>query len=390
MLFLFSIPIFERFTWALTEPLFFTLLFVNFIVYYLFLHSRKPGWVIGLGVATSILFLARYVGIFMAAVWLPAILLLTNPNRWLKNIFLFLVGLLPLMSIHLLRNYLLVGSINNRGIYLQGMPNAMGKIAPGLSVLEGWFTRTGDGLSSHVMTLIIICLLIVSLLAVCVINGVKLYKQPGIVDKDPGRQAILFPLSLALLIYIATVLLTVFYYDSQTLLDDRMLSPVYFFGLYFLMLVADIVYKKGWLAKILVLACLLAFLAFSVVKFINGSAVLRSDGQGFISAKWRVLPGVEYIRQTNRNPIYTDEPLMAYILTGKIAFQVPYTVIDESKPYEENYQHYDYMRTQLFESDGILVLFEDGCHTPIDQWTKTLIRDLRMIEEFANTCVYSP
>ncbi len=63
---------------------------------YLFQRSLNPGWVIGLGIATAILFLTRYVGIFMAAVWLPLIVLLSKQTNRLKNAILFLVGLLPL------------------------------------------------------------------------------------------------------------------------------------------------------------------------------------------------------------------------------------------------------------------------------------------------------
>jgi 4-amino-4-deoxy-L-arabinose transferase-like glycosyltransferase len=390
LLFLFSVPLFVRYTWALTEPLFFMLLFGNFVLYYFFLHTRKPGWVAALGFGTGILFLARYVGVYMAAVWLPAILLLSMPKTRLKNAFLFLAGLLPLMGIHLLRNYLLVGSLNNRGIYLQGMPNASAKMTPGLSVLEGWFTTTGEGLASHTVTLVILCLLAAALLAGLVLCGLKLFKLKDAVDSPSGREAILFPLILALILYAGTVLLTIFFYDSQTNLDERILSPLWFFGLYILILGAGLVSQKGRIQKILVLACLLAALIFSVIKFQKVSAVLRVDGQGFFSEKWRILPGMEYIRGTNRELIYSDEPLAIYILTGKVAYQVPYGVIDASRTYEQNYGNYDFMRDRLIDEKGLLVLFDSQCQAVDSEWLQLLTRDLHLVEAFADTCVYNP
>jgi 4-amino-4-deoxy-L-arabinose transferase-like glycosyltransferase len=390
LLFLFSVPLFVRYTWALTEALFFTLLIGNIVVYYLFLKTRRSGWVVALGLGTAFLYLTRYVSIYLLAVWLPAIYLLSTKKNRLKNIIVYLAGLFPLITIHALRNYLLVGSINNRSIYMKGMLNASSKVVSGLDVLESWFSINGESLASHTVTLVVVCLLAALLLVGLVLSGLKLRSKAAPSDHKPGREAILFPLFLVLILYVCTVLLTVFFYDSKTLLEDRILSPMYFFGLYILIIVADMIYRKGRLWMILTLVCLLACLAFSVGKFQYISKALRSDGQGYISEKWRVLPEMEYIRQTNHNLIYSNQPLVSYILTGKVVYQVPFTEISKNKTYTENYQHYDFMRAKLLESDGILILFDPHCSDLSNDWFRLLTRDLRLIEQFANSCVYSP
>ena len=109
------------------------------------------------------------------------------------------------------------------------------------------------------------------------------------------------------------------------MLDDRILSPVYFFGLYSIILVVSLFCNRGRIQNALILACMLVWLTLSVVKFKKETAILHLDGQGFFSEKWRDLPGIKSVRNTNKSLIYTDEPLAIYILTGKVAYQVPYT-----------------------------------------------------------------
>jgi len=390
LLFLFSTPLFLRYTWALTEPLFITLLLGSLILYYRFLRTHGTVWVVALGFGTAILYLTRYAGIYLTAVWLPTILLVSSPKARLKHALLYLAGLLPLVVFHSAWNYLLAGSSNNRDIYLPGMANASAKLIPALSVLEGWFSTTGEGLASHTASLFILCLLVFILLAGLVFSGLMLYKRAGIVSGQSARQAILFPLSLAVPLYIALVLLIAFFYDSKLTLDDRVLSPLWFFGFYLFILIADLVVQRGHIYRIAVFACLMAFLIFSVVKFQKVSAVLRSDGQYYSSENWRVLPSIDYIKHSNKNLIYSDQPLAIYILTGKVTYQVPFTVIDENKSYKDNYQYYDFMRARLIESDGILVLFNQQCHDQSDMWIRILVRDLHMVEESSDACIYSP
>ncbi len=88
--------------------------------------------------------------------------------------------------------------------------------------------------------------------------------------------------------------------------------------------------------------------------------------------------------------IYSDRPFAIYLLTGKVVYQIPFTVIDENKSYQENYQNYDFMRDRLIESNGILVLYNPGCHDPSDMYIQTLIRGLHMIEESSDACIFGP
>jgi hypothetical protein len=204
------------------------------------------------------------------------------------------------------------------------------------------------------------------------------------------RQAILFPLSLSIPLYIALVLIIAFFYDSKLTLNDRVLSLIWFFGLYLFILIADLVTQEGSIRRIMVYACLAAFLIFSIVKFQKASTILRSDGQFYSSINWRSLPSIEYVKQSNKSPIYSDRPFAIYLLTGKVVYQIPFTVIDENKSYQENYQYYDYMRDRLIESNGILVLYNVACHDPSEIYMQTLVRGLHMIEERSDACIFGP
>jgi len=390
LLFPFSAPLFERYTWALTEPLFFTILLGAIILYYIYLRTHKIYWLIALGFATALLYLTRYAGIFMAPVWLLAILLVSIPKQRIKNAVFYIVGLLPLVIFHSLWNYLHVKTVVNHSLYLQGMPDAKENFLAGLSDLEGWFTTTGEGLSSHTVSLIILVLLALAILAGLVFSGLTLFRRVTVAGKEPGRQAILFPLALALPLYLAVVLLTAYFFETKIFIDSRILSPLWFFGLFLLVLIANLIMERGRIQQIVVFVCMLSFLAFSIIKFQNVSTVLRSDGQGYFSKGWRELISMDYIRQTQHNPIYSDEPLAVYILTDKITYQLPFVSIEKNNITPGNYQEYDFMRDRLLESDGILVLFDTQCSNPNDEWTRVLTRDLRLIEKIAGTCIYSP
>jgi len=231
---------------------------------------------------------------------------------------------------------------------------------------------------------------VLALLAGSVYCGLKLYKKAGIAGDGSTRPGILFPLSLAIPLYIALVLVIAFFYDSKLTLNDRVLSLMWFFGLYLMILIADQVVQRGRGYRIAVYACLVAILAFSLVKFEKASDVLRSDGQFYTSIKWRSLPSIDYVKQTNKGLIYSDRPFAIYLLTGKPVYQIPFTVIDENKSYQENYQYYDFMRDSLIESNGILVLFNPACHNQSDPWIQVLVRDLQMIEESSDACIFGP
>ena len=390
LLFLFSAPLFLRYTWALTEPLFFTLFFGNIILYYLFVRTQKSGWAMALGFGTAFLFLARYVSSYLCAVWLPAILLLARPKTRLKNAILFPVGFLPPVILYLFSNYLSVGTLNNRNPSLTGIPGAVEKIGPAMGILEGWFSSTGTGLATHILSLVLLYLLMLALLAGGVVIGMQLYTEAGTIRRQPDRQAILSPLSLALPFYVITILINTFYIDNQFMVDDRILSPMWFFGLYLLVLIADLVIRKGRLHRYATYACLLVLLVFSIVKYQKISADLRSDGQGFFSEKWRNSLSMEYIRQTRHELIYSDEPMAIYILTGKVAYQVPFIMYGIGETNLVIKQQYDFMRERLIESDGILVLFFDECSDLTVEWNQILTRDLHLIEKVAGTCIFAP
>ncbi len=390
LLFLFSAPLFERYTWALTEPLFFTLLLGSIIVYFIFLRTHKAGWLLALGFGTALLYLTRYAGIFMAPVWLLTILLISKPRLRIKNLLMYLAGLFPLILFHSLWNYQHVKTIVNHSLYLQGMPDAKENFLAGLGDLEGWFTVSGEGFSSHTISLLILIVLTLMILAGLIISGLTLYRRVVVSGKEPGRQATLFPLILSLPIYLAVVLMTAYFFETKIFIDSRILSPLWFFGLFLLVLIANLTIDKGHILQIVTLVCLLIFLTFSIIKFQHVSVVLRSDGQGYFSKGWRELISLDYIRQTQHKLIYSDEPLAVYILTDKITYQVPFVKIDDNNTSTENISEYDFMRDRLLESDGILVLFDKECSNPDDDWTRILTRDLHIIERIAGTCIFSP
>ncbi len=390
LLFLFSVPLFLRYTWALTEPLFFTLLLGSIILYYRFLRTQNIGWLVALGLGTALMYLTRYAGIFLMIVWLLSILLVSSPRTRIRNAGFYLIGLLPPVIIYSVHNYLLLGTLHARSLFLQGIPGAMEKFVNALSVIESWFSLTKSAWPYHTLSLILFGLLFMVCLSLVLCCGLKLLRHAGDLGERPSREAILFPLSVAIPIYIAIVLLSGFFYDIWLSVDDRMLSPLWFFGLYLLLLVADAFLQRRPKSRIVSHVGLFVLLLFYVIKFQNTSTILRTDGQGFFSQKWRDSLSMEYIRQTRHELIYSDEPMAIYILTGKVAYQVPFIMYGKGETNLVINQQYDFMREQLIESDGILVLFFDECSDLTVEWNQILTRDLHLIEKVAGTCIFAP
>ncbi len=267
LLFLFSAPLFLRYTWVLSEPLFFTLLLVNTILYCQFLETHQTGWIAALGFGTALLFLTRFVGIFMAIVWLPAILLLSTPKKRLNNFAIFLAGLIPLIAVYMLQNYVLSGSLLGRGINLLNKQELTGKLVFGLISLEGWFTTTGEGLKNHGISLVTICVAALALLAGMLTIGLRLSLRQGSTSGRPDRLAILFPFITAMSIYVIIPIVNIIFVDYTSKLEDRILSPLWFFGLFIFILISDTIARKGPKYRIVVYAFLLAFLVFNINKF---------------------------------------------------------------------------------------------------------------------------
>ncbi len=390
LLFLFSVPLFLRYTWALAEPLFFTLILLSIILYYGFVRTQRPGWLVALGLGTALVYLTRYAGIFLMIVWLLSILLTSTSRARIGNAAYYLAGLLPPVIIYSVHNYLLGGTLHARSLFLQSIPGAEEKFVNALSVIERWFSVTSTAWSFHILSLILLSLLFMVCLASVVYCGLKLLRRADDLGDRPSAEAILFPLSAAIPVYIVTVIISGFFYDIWLTVDDRMLSPLWFFGLYLLLVVADAFLHRGLKSRILSYVGLFVLLLFCVIKFLTTSAVLRADGQGFFSDSWRNRISIEYVRQTEHELIYSDEPMAIYILTGKIAYQIPFITIDKNASYQENYQEYDFMRDRLLAEDGILILFDTHCGDRSDEGIRVLSRGLHIIERIGGACIYAP
>jgi len=386
ILFLFSPTIFMRYTWALSEPLFFALMLLSFILYFMFINNQKPFWIILLGVVTALLFLTRYIGLIMAVVWVVMIYLATPKSSRLRLILYYCLSLLPLVVFQLLRNYILTGTLTNR--ILNSLPSPISIIVAGLHTIENWFTPNLVDESLHWTTTALVIGFVVLITGGAMYCGITLFRGVALSNHKKNYLLVILPVTLSLIFYICGILFTVCYYDVFTRLDDRILSPVFLLSLLIVLIIsAFLIQKKGYYLFV-VAAFLLLIITLSVINLIQMPNESLLKGQGYISETWRISPGISYVKKAENTVIYTDEPAAVYFLTGKVTYQVPFIEIDDNLEDPRFTQPYDDMYKRIIESDGILILFMDDCDYSDTRWLQEMVRDLRLVNRYYDSCIY--
>ncbi len=354
-------------SWLMSEPLYLFLMLISLLVLYIYMKNWKPFTILGLGVLGGLMYLTRYVGVSAVITWLTAILLFTP--GWRKKVThacLFLLGSLPFMIGIMLRNYLLTGSTGNRTFIVHWVP--FGKIADGIRTFWGWILPLGTGIMYDSLRWVFIAVFFILLsvgLFILVRSLLNNIKHP-----TPSTPMLfLLGLSLHVVIYLAGVLVAMNFFDATTVLDDRMLLPVYWIGMIFLLVGLEQLWKViGPARRNLLVGAIVAVLGLAVYGSINTVVNLQKDGQGFIDRFRRESQTMKYIREHDISLFYTNAPPTVYILTGKAGYMVPAPYDSLTLQTRATYQaDLVTMKEKIVAQDGLLIFFfEPGFET--DPW----------------------
>jgi hypothetical protein len=355
----------------MSEPVYIVLGLSGLLLLAYYFNSAQRSWLVAASLAISLALLTRYVGFSWVAAF--GIALFANRSlrlsRRLADTALFLsISLLPTAA-WFLRNRLFSGTLVNRVIAWHPISNE--KFASLEKAVLSWGLmpqRLVVGRELLAFYLIVAALMIASLIWLA-----RLMPKSG---AAPVPEFILLLSSWA---YIVLLAISLYWIDSTTPLDNRILMPLYLNIFLLLGIGTALLWKRGGLLPRLVAAVMLLWLGYYTVTRLDGAILdLRRDGQDYASLKWKNSPTVQFVRQKDPPLIYTNDVTAIYFLAGKDSVGIPNFKSDAAE--------FETMRANLRASGGFLVLFGEltGEFAPLEEIT----RGMTLVARFDDGAVY--
>lgn len=305
------------------------------------------------GILVGLSCLTRYSGIvFLATVALGG--LLPDKDKWWKRIpFALLYGSAPgiiMSGLWVGWNFIMSGTLANRRFEFH--PIQITHLQQGLDTIANWFLIP---LSLPGVVKMGILGLFVSLLLTLILKNFKRYS-------DEARALFLFLVAFSLA-YPVFLVVSISFFDANTPLDDRILSPL--FVVLWIIIAAGIGHLLSLPNKypktniFLVFIAISLFCSLSVSKKIPVFQNYHNSGIGFSHAQWRES---ELIEQINHLPqetkIFTNSPEGVYLLTGRPSTSLPRKVDLTRQQQNQNYQtDMNKLSTEIMRGDAVIVYF---------------------------------
>jgi len=364
------------YSFALSEPLFLTLMLAGFLCLALSLEHREWYWLALTGLLLSLAYLTRYAGaslfitVFLAVVLLSLPLpLKTKPARLFnrspfREIILILAGaLLPVLAWNL---YNLIvnpaGVLSNRQVAFH--PVSFTVLYEAFKNLLTW-AAPDDLLSRFPFTGRLL-----SLLSLILLPGLLswlvwvIWRRRKLEEgRNPGSSlALAFTLALHILIYLAFLVISLSFFDASTPLNDRILSVVYLpeiilFASGLAWVWRSFIGRAKGLRWVVGIACVF-FVLFSVKDGLAAVRQLSTQGQGFAHQGWRESRTIQALQNFPQIILYSNKPTAIYLLTGRSAYVIP-TPMDTvtGLPRPTYAVDRDLIQQQVKQGGALLVLF---------------------------------
>ncbi len=380
----------DMYSWAHSEPLYILLTIGFLISLTLFINKPKSRTLILLALIAAAAVLTRYIGISLILGGIIALILLPSErarkSRW-RDVGTFVtISILP-VGLFLFRNILLTGNATNRPAPFWHPPGLEEWTGAVNVVLEWMFPK--DLILSVPPGANMIVLLTIGILAY-----LGLGKSVAGETSSSGLSRIFIFVSLLFsLIYTILVVMTVLFFDTMTLLNQRILSPIYLPVLMLLILFIAQRWETSGKVSHFILGCLsLALLGYQVSRSIEAFDELSAAPRGYASGIYRNSSTIEYILGAPEGIIYSNDLPALYFWADRMAVYIPSRInpstlsYDSVEQYERSLQQ---MRQRMSQDGAILVIFGPDPYNRLDQnHLSDLTRDLILIAEFKDGLVF--
>ena len=366
----------HAYVWS--EPTFFFFSILGLLLLSTYLVDLRLGGLVGSALAVGFAFLTRYAGITLVVTGVISLLWFIdlNPQERLKRASLFLVISTAPVGLWMLYSLLVTGSLTDRMVAFH--PIDLRGLSLGVTTVLSWFfpvEATGAIKTALYLTIAITGL---ALLIAFLVRSVR--KNPIRRDAQP-RSLPVQPFALYTLIYLGFLILSISFFDAQTSLDTRILSPIFITCL--ILIITSLAHRLSqaqagirWLALIFVVALVGAYLY-------SGIGMARSlnagEQKGYSSGFWATSKLLRQVRDLPSSiPIYSNGHDVIYLLTGKPAISIPKEISPNSRRVNSRFE--DEVREMgdgLREKGGVLViiyeLVERRRYLPTEEELKTLL-----------------
>jgi hypothetical protein len=365
ILFLFTPFIFEVYTAAMSECLFYLFMTTCLLVLLLYFETNSLPTLIFSAILALGAFMSRYAGISIPLSCLVGILFLNQQGSKKRIIAAFVFGLISIGGslIWFFWNITTTAQLGGRMTSSNIDPwKSSIKFRLGLSsIIWNWLTLNSDVSVSYTIQKVSIVLF---LLVIGIAFSFLLYKAFQKPNRKPYlalvRWIILFALTAGL--YTAIYFLAFAFTTPRPDLVERIASPIYItvivmiFGM--LTLAIELWQDQKWLVWFswLFLAVLLSFYLPKTTALADA---VRTDGGGYTSKEWRESSIIRAIQHLPEGiPIVTNEPAAVLFLTGRNAIWVTEATKVKSENPKSSYgtSFTDHGET-VFRDGGALVLF---------------------------------
>jgi hypothetical protein len=344
---------------ALSEPLFLFFSLLSFWMFDLY-HERDAHWLwlVACSGFVGLAYLTRYAALALAITFVIGLFVLHKSwRKRLSSVVIFAVGLLPWIAGWAMRNAAVGGTTTNRTLVWHpitgaGVDTALRTVSGFLVPVEAWrqalFRVPG----------------LFSILAFAILAAVLCYvviwmRRKQALPEGSGGEVLSLLHAIYIYGYLASICVSMTFFDASTKFRLRILSPVYLALLVLLVAFGVWAWRKR---RGPVLALALLVFAGSVLGLMATMSDLMRGGQGYASFRWYDSQAMDFLRELPRDVmIYTNEPGAVYLYTGVPGYVLPDQVDPVTAAARPGFeQGLAQLQSDVRSGNAVLALFSGG------------------------------
>jgi hypothetical protein len=349
---------------AWTEPLFLFLLFVSLGLLSVYLRTSVWTYLVVSAAVAGMAVLTRYAGVSLVMTGLVGIVSFL-PGRFpkkIKAVWIFSTVSLAPIFFWFTRNLLIGGTTANREVSFH--PITKTQLWIGINTVSGWL---GIPESAPILIkLLVLMALVLVFFGIFFVHAKreKIDRHLEVGDANT-RLPVLGKLVLLFIpVYIFILILSISFFDANTPLDNRILSPVYLSGLLLVVFGISKLFSPSnnfLLTKIILGIFLLGFSAYWGYTSISIVSHSFKDGIGLNSRAWHQSETIKELENIPHDiTIFTNAPDAVYLHSGRSAASLPQKFESAAQKVNNDYElDMASMKFQVDSQRAVIVYFSN-------------------------------
>ena len=392
-IFLTSTAVLEIHVMAWSEPLFIFLGLLSLIMLGRYLDLQKTGWLVASATLTGLTFLTRFAGAAFVITGVIGILYFAPAKqaRRIRDALLFAAFSLLPMLVWLINNVELAGTAVNREIAFH--PIGKPQVSQALTTLASWLF-----VPDTARTVVKLGVIVLISLGVCAVFRLMMRQQKDAQSGPVFMRPAAIPMMVKLLViflfvYPAILVVSLTFFDANTPLDQRILSPIFVLALVLISYALIEVFRRLGRHSVIKWAVAILICVFCTGYLANGAGLLAQsyrEGIGFNSAAWQDSLLLKNLQQLPRRVyIYSNAPDGIFLQTGRPALVLPEKFDMVAQRPNLDFNKDIEVMLERIEDGGVLVYFKglDWPNLPNEQELVQVL-PLRILGQYSDGTIY--